>query len=124
VSYSWEGGAHAMNMMKHGQSMFGGLTGLPSSSPLDTMKPNGQMGAMIGGLMKAVTGGSMTTAPGAAATEGFRTDTTLAGPWDQAMLWHGTQLMAVRHDALVGISLKSADYEHAKALLAAVASKL
>ena len=124
VSYSWEGGAHAMNMLKHGQSMLGGLMGLPSSSPLDTMKPTGQMGEMIGGLMKAVTGGSMTTAPGAAATEGFRTDTTLAGPWDQAMLWHGTQLMAVRHDAMVGISLKSADYEHAKALLAAVSRKL
>jgi hypothetical protein len=124
VSYTWEGGAHAMNMVKHAQSMLGGLMGMPSSSPLDTMKPNGQMGEMIGGMMKAVTGGSMTTAPGAAATTGFRTDTTLAGPWDQAMLWHGTQLMAVRHDAMVGISLKSADYEHAKALLAAIATKL
>ena len=124
VSYTWEGGAHAMNMVKHGQSMLGGLMGLPSSSPLDTMRPTGQMGEMIGGLMKVVTGGSMTTAPGAAATTGFRTDTTLAGPWDQAMLWHGTQLMAVRHDAMVGISLKSADYEHAKSLLAAIAAKL
>lgn len=124
VSYTWEGGAHAMNMVKHAQTMLGGLTGLPPSSPLDTMKPSGQMGEMIGGLMKVATGGSMTTAPGAAATTGFRTDTTLAGPWDQAMLWHGTQLMAVRHDAMVGISLETADYEHAKSLLAAIAAKL
>ena len=124
VAYTWEGGAGGMSMLKHGMSTFGGVMGMPATSVLDTMKPTGQMGQMIGGLMKVVNGGSMHTAPGAAATTGLRTDTTLAGPWDQAMLYHGTQLMAVRHDAMVDISLKSADYERAKALLTAIANKL
>lgn len=124
VAYTWEGGARGMNMMKHGMSTFGGVTGLPSTSVLDTLKPTGQMGTMLGGLMKMASGGSMHTAAGAAATTGLRTDTTLAGPWDQAMLFHGTQLMAVRHDAMVDISLTSADYERAKALLTTIANKL
>lgn len=124
VAYTWEGGARGMNMMKHGMSTFGGVMGMPSTSMLDTMKPTGQMGDLIGGLVKVASGGSMHTAAGAAATTGLRTDTTLAGPWDQAMLFHGTQLMAVRHDAMVDISLTSADYERAKALLTTIANKL
>jgi hypothetical protein len=63
-------------------------------------------------------------APGASSTVGFRTDTTLTGPWDNASLLHGTQLIAVRHDVFVGMGLQSADYEKAKALLAAICSRL
>ena len=37
-------------------------------------------------------------------------DTTLKGPWDHAALLHGTQLLAVRHDVFVGMTLTSADY--------------
>lgn len=124
VSYTWEGGARGLNMMKHSMSAFGGVMGMSSTSVLDTMKPTGQMGDLLGGLVKVASGGSMHTAAGAAATTGLRTDTTLAGPWDQAMLFHGTQLMAVRHDAMVDISLTSADYERAKALLTTIANKL
>ena len=54
----------------------------------------------------------------------MRTDTTLVGPWDRAALLHGTQLMAVRHDVIVAMSLQSADYERAKALLVAICSRL
>ena len=57
-------------------------------------------------------------------TVGFRTDTALAGPWDNASLLHGTQLIAVRHDVFVGLSLQSADYLKARALLAAICSRL
>ena len=61
-----------------------------------------QMKTMMGGMMKMVGGSSSrmapAAAPGAAATVGLRTDTTLVGPWDHAALLHGTQLMAVRHD--------------------------
>jgi hypothetical protein len=39
-------------------------------------------------------------------------------------LLHGTQLIAVRHDVFVGMSLKSADYVKARALLAAICAQL
>ena len=66
----------------------------------------------------------MATVAGAAATIGYRTDTTLADPWEHAALLHGTRLIGLRHDTLVGIDLQSADYEKAKALLAAICSRL
>jgi hypothetical protein len=73
--------------------------------------------------MSTVTG--MMGAPlGAAAKVGFATDTTLKGPWDRAALLHGTQLVAVRNDAFVGMSLVSADLDKAKALLGAICERL
>ena len=63
-------------------------------------------------------------APGAATQVGFKTDTNLQGPWDSAMLMHGTQLFAVKNDIMVGMDLQSADYDKAKALLAVVCSSL
>jgi hypothetical protein len=51
-------------------------------------------------------------------------DTVLAGPWDHAALFHGTRLIGVRHDTSVGMNLQSADYAKAKALLAAICSRL
>ena len=125
VEFVWQGGQKNYAMLKHQMATVGEAMGMPSSSPMDTMKPPPQMQAMIGGLMKMV-GGSAAEgkAPGAASTVGFRTDTTLAGPWDNASLLHGTQLIAVRHDVFVGMGLESADYEKAKALLAAICSRL
>lgn len=128
VEVVWEGGAKNYQMLVHGMSMVGGVMGAPSSSPLDTMKLPPQMQQVMGGLMKMVSGGSEGggpgSAPGAVATVGIRTDTTLTGPWDHAALLHGTQLIAVRGDAFVGMSLVSADYEKAKALLGAICSRL
>lgn len=128
VEFQWEGGAKNYQMLKHGMATVGGVMGLPSTSPMDTMKPPPQMQAAIGGLMKMMGSGSAqggkAAAPGAAATIGFQTDTTLQGPWDNAALLHGTQLIAVRHDVFVGMDLQSADYEKAKALLAAICSRL
>ena len=63
-------------------------------------------------------------APGAATQVGFKTDTTLKGPWDSAMLLHGTQLFAVRNYVMVATDLQSADYEKAKALLAVICTTL
>jgi hypothetical protein len=128
VEVVWQGGEKNYQMLVHGMSMAGGLSGAPSSSPLDTMKLPPQMQQVMGGLMKMVSGGAegggADSAPGAVATVGVRTDTTLTGPWDRAALLHGTQLIAVRGDAFVGMSLVSADYEKAKALLAAICSRL
>jgi len=85
------------------------------------MDPN--MSKMIGGLMK-MAGGGGPGAPGAAAQVGFKTDTMLKGPWDNATLLHGTQLLAVKSDVMVGMDLQTADYEKAKALMAAICSRL
>jgi hypothetical protein len=128
VEFLWQGGAKNYQMLKHSMATVGGVMGLPSTSPMDTMKPPPQMQAAIGGLMKMMGSGSaeggQSAAPGAAATIGFQTDTTLRGPWDNAALLHGTQLIAVRRDVFVGMDLQSADYEKAKALLAAICSRL
>ena len=124
VEFTWQGGRKNYAMLVGGMSTLGGITGLPASSPLDTMKPNAEMGKMIGGLMKMVGGGSPNSATGAATKVGFTTDTTLKGPWDKAALLHGTQLLALKNDVFVGMTLESADYERAKALMAAICSRL
>jgi hypothetical protein len=125
LEFVWQGGRKNFAMLEHGMATVGAAMGTPTSSPLDTMTPAPQMKAMIGGMMKMVGGASAEgKAPGAASTVGFRTDTTLAGPWDRAALLHGTQLIAVRHDVFVGMSLTSADYAKAKALLTAVCARL
>ncbi len=128
VSFAWEGGQKAFTMQKHQMATVGGVMGTPTSSPLDTLKPPPQMQAMLGGLMKAMGGGSAaggtSAAPGAAATIGFRTDTALAGPWDHGALLHGTELLAVKGDVMVAMSLQSADYDRARKLLAAICNRL
>jgi hypothetical protein len=125
VEFVWQGGQKNYTMLKHQMATVAGVMGTPASSPLDTMKLPPQMQGMVGGMMKMV-GGSAAEgkAPGATSTVGFQTDTMLTGPWDNASLLHGTQLMAVRHDVFVGMGLESADYEKAKALLAAICSRL
>jgi hypothetical protein len=125
VEFTWQGGQKNFMMQQHSMATVAPLLGAPATSPLDTMQPPPQMQAMMGGLMKMVGGKAAEgKAPGATSTVGFRTDTTLVGPWDHAALMHGTMLMAVRHDVFVGMDLQSADYEKAKALLAAICSRL
>ncbi len=125
VEFVWQNGEKNYAMLKHGMSTFGEATGLPSTSALDTMTPPPGMQKVMGGMMKMLGGASSAgKAPGASSTVGFRTDTTLTGPWDNASLLHGTQLIAVRHDVFVGMTLESADYAKARALLAAICSRL
>jgi hypothetical protein len=128
VQFVWQGGGKSYRMMTHGMAMVGGLLGAPSSSPLDSLKLPPNMQSMVGGFMKSLAGtsggGGPGSATGAVATVGFRTDTTLKGPWDNAALLHGTQLLAVRHDVFVGMALTSADYDKAKALLGVICSRL
>jgi hypothetical protein len=111
VEFVWQGGAKNYAMLTYGMSMLGGMTGLPSGSPLDTINLPPQAKQMMGG-------------PGAVTDVGFKTDTTLKGPWDRAALLHGTQLIAVRHDVMVGMTLESADYPKAKALIGAICERL
>lgn len=128
IGYTWRDGQKSYHMLIHGMSTVSGMLGTPASSPLDTMKLPPQAQQVLGGLMKMVGGqpsaGGKPSATGAVTTVGLRTDTTLKGPWDNAALLHGTQLIAVRGDVSVVMSLQSADFEKAKALLGAVCTHL
>jgi hypothetical protein len=129
VELVWQGGARNYGMLVHGMSAVTGMMGLDSAqAALGSVKPPPEMQGAIGGLMKMVTGASQGggpgSAPGAAAKVGFATDTALEGPWDHAALLHGTQLVAVRNDAFVGMTLVSADLDRAKALLRAICERL
>ncbi len=123
IEYVWQGGTKNFNMLKKGMSTLGSVMGgsIPTAG-MDSMKMDPNMSKMMGGLMNMVGGDG--GAPGAAAQVGFKTDTNLQGPWDSAMLLHGTQLFAVKNDIMVGMDLQSADYEKAKALLAVLCSSL
>jgi hypothetical protein len=123
IEFVWQGGAKNFNMLKNGMSTLGSAMGgtIPTTG-MDSMKMNPDMSKLIGGLMNMAGGGG--GAPGAATQVGFKTDTTLKGPWDSAMLMHGTQLFAVKNDVMVGMDLQSADYDKAKALLAVICTTL
>jgi hypothetical protein len=126
VEYVWQGGLKNYNMLKNGQSTLGSVMGggIPMGG-LDSMPQDAKTSAMIGGLMQmAGGGGGPGAAKGAATQVGFKTDSSLQGPWDNATLLHGTQLLAVKADVMVGMDLQSADYEKAKALMAAICSRL
>jgi hypothetical protein len=125
VVYVWQGGRKDYNMAVHGMSTLGSLMGgkIPMGG-LDSIPGDSTTRKMLGGLLKMVGGGSGKTATGAVMQVGLKTDTTLKGPWDNASLQHGTQLLAVKNDVMVGLDLQSADYDKAKALLTAICTKL
>ena len=125
VEYVWQGGRKNYNMLAHGMSTLGSVMGgsIPMGG-LDSIPGDSTTRKMIGGLMKMVGGGSSNAATGAVTQVGLKTDTTLKGPWDKASLQHGTQLLAVKNDVMVGMDLQSADYDKAKALLAAICARL
>jgi hypothetical protein len=125
IEYVWQGGLKNYNMLKNGPATLGSALGgnIPMNG-LNAMPQDAQTSALIGGLMKLAGGGDSSAAPGAATQIGFKTDSNLQGPWDNATLMHGTQLLAVKADVMVGMDLKSADYEKAKALMAAICSQL
>jgi hypothetical protein len=125
VEYVWQGGRKNYNMLVHGMSTLGSVMGgnIPMGG-LDSIPGDSNARKMIGGLMKMVGGGGSKAATGAVMQVGLKTDTTLKGPWDNASLQHGTQLLAVKNDVMVGMDLQSADYDKAKALLTAICEKL
>jgi hypothetical protein len=117
MSVTWSGGYRAFDRLKHTLPMNSGMLGTPTTS-MPTLDSSQQK--MVGGLMKMI-GGSATGAP---VKTSFKTDTTLRGPWDAAALINGTILGATRHDVMVSFDLQSADYDKAKALLAAACERL
>lgn len=128
VEFVWDGGQKNYNMLKHGMSMMGEMVGTPGAGVMDSLTLPPEAKQMLGGMMKMLgaggKGGNSNAAPGAVAQVGLKTDTTLKGPWNNASLLHGTQLIAVKNDVFVGMTLESADYEKAKALMAVICSRL
>jgi hypothetical protein len=125
VEYVWQGGRKNYNMLVHGMSTLGSVMGgtIPTGG-MDSIPGDSTTRTMIGAMMKMVSGGDSKTATGAVTQVGLKTDTTLEGPWDNASLQHGTQLLAVKNDVMVGMDLRSADYDKAKALLTAICGRL
>ena len=125
VEYVWQGGRKNYNMLVHGMSTLGSVMGgdIPTGG-LDSIPGDPATRKMLGGLMKMGGGGDSNSATGAVTQVGLETDTTLRGPWDNASLQHGTQLLAVKNDVMVGMNLQSADYGKAKALLTAICARL
>jgi hypothetical protein len=139
VSYEmgigWTGGYRGLNMMKHGTSMLTGVMGSTEGAQsipgMDQLKaqgggmPNipkldGDQAKILNAFTKAVGLPGM----GAAVNRGMNSDTTLAGPWDAGTLVNGSWLMVTKDDVELTIILGTADYDKAKALLAAACEKL
>jgi hypothetical protein len=137
VAITWTNGYKQLNMLKRGMSMAGGLlgpaqkafnvgggpmpdlshasSGMPAIPKLDSTQQK-----LFDGFAKMVGVSGMS----GAVKRGLKTDTTLTGPWDAAALINGMWLIGTRHDVAITINLGNADYDKAKALLAAACQKL
>jgi hypothetical protein len=138
VSYKmgigWTQGYKSLNMMKHNMATVGplltgaaktfdvgrqGITGNAPSTMPDIKLDSGQQ-KILGAFSKALGMPGM----GAAVSRGLKTDTTMVGPWDAAALINGSWLIASKDDVSLTIILGTADYDKAKALLAAACERL
>jgi len=135
VAITWTEGYKQLNMLKRGMSTVTGLLGpaqrafnvgagpsvsvpaggIPAMPKLDSSQQK-----LFDGFAKMVGVSGMS----GAVKRGLKTDTTLTGPWDSAALINGAWLIATRHDVAVTINLGAADYDKAKALLAAACERL
>jgi hypothetical protein len=144
VSYtmgiSWTGGYGGLNMMKRGGAMVAGPLGAASMSktlgagrtgvgtfdsaqlvPKTAMpKLDDKSQKILNGFTKGLGMPGM----GAAVGRGLAPDTMLVGPWDSAALVNGSWLLASKDDVGLMMILGTADYDKAKALIAAACEKL
>lgn len=138
VSYkmgiTWTQGYKGVNMMKHSMSTLlgplksasntfdvgkGPKVDIPDKMP-EMPKLDSSQQKMFGAFTKALGMPGM----GSAVARGLKTDTTLTGPWDTAALINGSWLMASKDDVGLTIILGTADYDKAKALVAAACERL
>jgi hypothetical protein len=75
-------------------------------------------------ILSAFTKGIGMPGMGAAAKRGLAPDTTLQGPWDAGALINGSWLVVTKHDVALTMILGTADYDKAKALMAAACERL
>lgn len=138
VSYelgiTWSGGYKQLNTLKHSTSTVSGAMGstqggqtnpgmgalTPQGGAMQVPKLDGGQQKMFNAFTKAVGVPGM----GSATKRGLATDTTLAGPWDTAALINGSWLVVVKRDVGLTMILGTADYDKAKALMAAACEHL
>jgi hypothetical protein len=135
VASTWTNGYKQLNTRTHGMSTVTGLLApaqkafnvgkrpqprIPTGGMADIPALDSTQQKLFDGFAKMVGVGGM----GGAVKRGLKTDTTLTGPWDSAALINGMWLVASRHAAAVTIVIGNADYDKAKALLAAACEQL
>jgi hypothetical protein len=141
VSYtmgiSWTQGYKGVNLLKRGGATTAGLLGTASktfgggrsgvgnvdsaqmtAAPMPKLDDKSQK--ILNGFTKALGMPGM----GAAVGRGLAPDTMLVGPWDSAALVNGSWLLASKDDVGLTMILGTADYDKAKALMAAACEKL
>jgi len=84
--------------------------GVPSGAAGDT-----QFGKFMQQMQGAMRAQGVGTQMGAG---GLTTDTTVAGPWDDAALLSGLEFSAVKSDAMFSLDLRTIPYDQARALIA------
>ena len=120
LDITWINGARAFAHMKGSVGSAATALGMPGGGVSPALPPEAQKAAqqMIGQISK-MTGGAV----GAPGLMHPASDSTLTGPWDAAGLVAG-MLVATEHNVMVQLTLGSADYDKAKALLAAACEQL
>ncbi len=114
----WINGNREFTMLTGSVGAAAPALGMPAGGAAPTLPPEArQMLAQISKL----TGGSL-AAP--SLTHGVATDSALTGPWDSAALVGGSMLAATKHNVMFELIPGSADYDKAKALLAAACESL
>jgi hypothetical protein len=79
----------------------------------------------LGRFMQQVGGAMRSQGIGAQLTDsGLKTDSTVAGPWDEASLVAGLEFSAVKEDVLLSVDLRTIPYDQARALVAKAAQHL
>jgi len=117
LDITWINGNRALAMLKGSVAAAGPALGLPAGGTARTLPPEAQQ-------MLAQVSTMAGTAVAPPLPHGLAGDTTLTGPWDAAALVGGATLAATRHNVMVQLILGSADYDKAKALLAAACESL
>lgn len=140
VSYtmgiSWTQGYKGVNVLKRSVATTAGLLGTATKTfggragtkvvdsaqmnPSAIPKLDEKSQKMLNGFTKALGMPGM----GAAVSRGLAPDTMMVGPWDTAALINGSWLVASKDDVGLMMILGTADYDKAKALMAAACEKL
>lgn len=120
LDITWINGAREFAHMKRSVGSAATALGMPGGGAAPALPPEAQEAAqqMLGQISK-MSGGTL----GAPGLMHPASDSALTGPWDAAGLVAGV-LVATRHNVMVQLILGSADYDKAKALLAAACEQL
>lgn len=120
LDITWINGTREFAHMKGSVGSAATALGMPGGGATSALPPEAQQAAqqMIGQISK-MSGGAL----GAPGLMHPASDSSLTGPWDAAALVAG-ELVATKHNVMVQLILGSADYDKAKALLAAACEQL